>query len=138
MLVCIIVVFVALFEFAVLIYLRKVTQHNIPTIVSGAEINTTGNGHGNLPSFRDALGSTGKSGEAELQGFPHVNGVAGAKPEKRKLILYRKLMRTAENYGFLGLAGGFLVFNLLFWPWLLIRSNYYSYDVNFLNNEPDE
>jgi hypothetical protein len=43
-----------------------------------------------------------------------------------------------EKYGFILFFALFLVFNLIYWPWLLISSGYYDWVVDLKHNPKDE
>jgi len=50
--------------------------------------------------------------------------------------LFRIATKVVETYGFISLCLGFTFFNLVYWPWLIISSNYGAFTVNFTFNEP--
>ena len=57
--------------------------------------------------------------------------------EERELddkAFYWKIRNYVEVYGFLFTIVGFVFFNLIYWPWILINSNYYNDNVDFNYN----
>jgi len=122
MLVCIIVVFITLFESAFLIWLRKIIEENTKrkdgnSVFDNAIVKLR-------PNWRDSL-------LINLECNRDGNQI-----RNQKSLIYKKVMKSAEKYGFLIVAGFFVGFNFSFWPWLLISSGYFNNELNLENNAP--
>ena len=125
MLLCIVVVFASLLEFAILIWLRKVIERNI----SNKRANST---------LNQVLIKMKPSRREAIRGREDQNETIGKSADKQTLLIYKKVMHTAEAYGFIIVAGTFVGFNLIFWPWLLLNSGHFaSNNINYDNNAPD-
>jgi len=127
MMVCILVVFITLFEFTLLIWLRKTIEknlkkNNVKSVLNRAILKMR-------PSLKESCLQDIETNEDKQRQQERV--------KREKSEVYNQVMRLAEKYGFVAVAGSFVMFNVIYWPWLLLASGHFKYLVNFDYNSPD-
>jgi len=122
---CTALVFLTLFEFAVLVWLRKTIEKNMERKDRKSMLNNV------LikwrPNLRSTLHSKVSVEEVDVTQPPQVF-------QKSKWLVYKKITKAADRYGILIVAGTFVLFNIVFWSWLLVKSGHFKIEPNFDNN----
>jgi len=150
MLACMAFVFLTLFEFTLLMYLRYVNDRfqkkaieatldgvsvlgnlTIHLLIEKCESRFDGNLH--LFSKVDDGRSDDYGSKTSLLREHHQKPF---ETHGKVATLYQFGTRLVEAYGFLTVSIGFFLFNSLYWPWLIGYSNYGSFNVSFVHNEP--
>ena len=83
----------------------------------------------------DLIATNDKSEEIELRNLNHDH----PKTMSTLDVLIKGIPeKDIENYGFVLFSLIFVVFNLIYWPWLLVASDYFQWDVDLTYNVKDD
>jgi len=79
-----------------------------------------------------------KTDDVELEEF----GTSSTRERRPMSPLDKYLKRfkeeDIEKYGFRAFSLLFVIYNIVYWPWLLVSSEYFNWNIDFAYNSNDE